>query len=184
MSLQDFKSYDFRELDEIVADEFSKTKEFKDFLNDPKDFRALSHVTELLRNAQTNQPIDKISFDQSPIFKGLLKKRDKINSVIEKVVQFDHGGLNLTVDTMGEVVASYTKGRGEIQRLRNALDETKNVLMNKNKAHLKLRDLWLKKTELQESLRIVKNIEFIKVNNIAYYRVHHNNYLILSYPFL
>lgn len=68
-----------------------------------------------------------------------------MNNVIEEVVTFQHGGLNHSVDTMGDVVKEYTKGRSDIQTLRKALAETQSVLTAKKDKKTSLRELWLRK---------------------------------------
>lgn len=82
--------------------------------------------------------------------------------MIEEVVTFQHGGLNHSVDTMGDVVREYSHGREEIKALRVALAETKSVLTARKDAKTSLRELWLKKVELQESLRMVRDLEELK----------------------
>jgi hypothetical protein len=151
---------EFRELDNQLASDFEKDRDYKDFLQDSKDFRSLNHVIMLLRDVQQ---FGNRSFNKNPIYLDLIEKRNMVNNIIEKVVKFQHGGLNLTVDTTSEVVKSYSRGRDEIRSLRHSLAETKAILTSKNKGPLKLKDLWLRKSELEESLRIIKNIEFIKV---------------------
>lgn len=84
--------------------------------------------------------------------------------VIEEVVKFQHGGLNNSLDTMTDVVKEYTRGRDEIQLLRKSLSETQSVLTANKSGQVSLRDLWLKKIELQEQLRLVKEIENLKVS--------------------
>ena len=71
----------------------------------------------------------------------------------------------MTVDTMNEVVKSYTKGREEIRHLRRSLLDSREVLTSKKSSSgSSLRKLWVRKSELEETLRIIKNIEFLKVS--------------------
>ena len=88
-------------------------------------------------------------------------------SVIEDVVQFQHGGLNNSVDTMSEVVKEYNKGRDDIRTLKKSLSETQAVLTAKKSGQIPLRELWLRKMELEQTLRMVKEIESLKV-----FRIH------------
>jgi hypothetical protein len=101
-------------------------------------------------------------------------------------VTFEHGGLNHSVDTLTEVVKEYSSGRAHIRSLRRALRETRSVLVpsagasaastavsattstsnasnGANGPAVSLRELYLKKVELQESLRIVRDLETLKV---------------------
>ena len=87
-----------------------------------------------------------------------------MEEVIEDVVKFQHGGLNNSVDTMSEVVREYTRGRDDIQGLRKSLFETQAVLTAKKVGQVPLKELWQKKVELQESLRMVKDLESLKVS--------------------
>jgi hypothetical protein len=64
---------------------------------------------------------------------------------------------------MIEVAKEYSRGRNEIQALRQSLDETQKVLTAKKSGQISLRELWSKKVELQESLRIVKDLEELMV---------------------
>lgn len=86
-----------------------------------------------------------------------------MNKVIEEVVKFQHGGLNNSVDSLSEVVKEYTRGRDEIKVLKKSLEETKSVLTAKKTGQISLKDLWLKKVELQETLRLVRDLEELKV---------------------
>lgn len=87
-----------------------------------------------------------------------------VNDAIDDVVGFQHGGLNNSLDTMIEVAKEYSRGRNEIQALRQSLDETQKVLTAKKSGQISLRELWSKKVELQESLRIVKDLEELMVS--------------------
>jgi hypothetical protein len=84
--------------------------------------------------------------------------------VIEDVVTFQHGGLNNSVDTMSAVVREYSRGQEDINALRRALVETKTVLTTKKSGQLAMKDLWTKKKELGESLRILSDLEWLKVS--------------------
>lgn len=94
----------------------------------------------------------------------MLNQRKIVEEVIEDVVKFQHGGLNHSVDTMSEVVREYTRGRDDIQGLRKSLFETQAVLTAKKNGQIPLKELWQKKVELQETLRMVKDLESLKVS--------------------
>ena len=72
------------------------------------------------------------------------------------------------MDTLSEVVKEFTKGRSEIQHLRNSLIETQSVLTAKKGGQIALRDLYMKKVELKESLRMVKDLEELKVSKLLH----------------
>jgi exocyst complex component 4 len=99
---------------------------------------------------------------ESRSYNALLHQRDLVDNVIEEVVTFEHGGLNTSVDTMSDVVKEYNKGRDEIQTLRSSLQETTNVLLSKKSGQITLRELWAKKVELEESLRILGEVETLR----------------------
>ena len=164
MSYRDYKA-EFKDLDSQILSEFGKDRDYNEFLNDPSQFRSLLHVTQLLKSAQTYQ-LEKSAFRKSEIYLDLQAKRRQVNGIIEKVVLYQHGGLNLTVDTMNEVVKSYSKGREEIRHLRRSLQDSREVLTSKKSSSSNsLRKLWLRKSELEETLRIIKNIEYLKVSS-------------------
>jgi hypothetical protein len=105
--------------------------------------------------------------DRNPAYSKLLNQRKIVEEVIEDVVKFQHGGLNHSVDTMSEVVREYTRGRDDIQGLRKSLAETQGVLTAKKVGQVPLKELWQKKVELQETLRMVKDLESLKVGYSA-----------------
>lgn len=158
---------EFQELDNLIQTEFERDKDYCEFLKDPKDFHSLNHVVDLLKTARNHDQFERRTFDKNPIYIDLLEKRNTVKNVIEKVVKYQHGGLNLTVETMGDIVKAYVKGRDEITTLRTSLREARHVLTNNeyktSNGKLTLKQLWLQKSELEESLRIVRNMEFIKV---------------------
>ncbi len=98
-------------------------------------------------------------------YSRLLNQRKMVEEVIEEVVKFQHGGLNNSVDTMSEVVKEYSRGRDDIQGLRKSLVETQSVLTSKKSGQIPLKELWLKKVEVEEALRIVRELETLKVVN-------------------
>ena len=95
---------------------------------------------------------------------NLAKQIKVILEVIERVVTFQHGGLNNSVDTMGEVLRSYNLNRSEITVLRSSISEARQVLSQKKKdqSSTALKDLWLQKIEAEESLRILEDLEKLK----------------------
>lgn len=95
---------------------------------------------------------------------NLAKQIKVILDVIERVVTFQHGGLNNSVDTMGEVLRSYNLNRSEITVLRSSIAEARQVLSQKKKdqSSTALKDLWLQKIEAEESLRILEDLEKLK----------------------
>lgn len=98
-----------------------------------------------------------------------MSQRKLVEQVIEEVVSFQHGGLNNSVDTMSDVVKEYTRGRDDIRGLRKSLNETQSVLTSKKTGQIPLKELWLKKVEVEESLRMVKLLESVKVwGNIVF----------------
>ena len=52
--------------------------------------------------------------------------------------------------------------------LRKSLHETQAVLTAKKSGQIPLKDLWLKKFELEHRLRLVKELEILKVAAKAY----------------
>lgn len=66
---------------------------------------------------------------------------------------------------MSEVVREYTRGRDDIQGLRKSLFETQAVLTAKKNGQIPLKELWQKKVELQETLRMVRDLESLKVRD-------------------
>jgi hypothetical protein len=88
-----------------------------------------------------------------------------VKRVIEEVVSFQHGGLNNSLDTMSEVIKEYNRSREEIKGLRKSLIETQTVLTSKKSGQITLKELWAKKVELKESLRMVRELEDMKVSN-------------------
>ncbi len=107
--------------------------------------------------------LDISEITETPAYQNLLDLKSLVQKIIEEVVTFQHGGLNNSVDAMTEVVRAYTAGRDDIGVLRKSLEETQDVLMAKKTGQISLKELWLKKAEAEESLRILKDVEFIRV---------------------
>lgn len=138
------------------------------YFYDPKDFRSLVEVLEVL-----NEGIVGIGFkndesmlsalkDENSAFRGLVNQRKIVIDIIEEVVTFQHGGLNHSVDTMTDVVKEYNKGREDICGLKASLQETKAVLTSKKSGQISMKELWSKKKEMEESLRILGDLEWLK----------------------
>jgi hypothetical protein len=85
-----------------------------------------------------------------------------VTNIIEDVVTFEHGGLNTSVDTMSDVIKAYLRGREDICTLRASLSETTNVLTSKKSGQIPLRELWSKKLELEETMRILGEVEILR----------------------
>lgn len=120
--------------------------------------RSLIKVLEVLEG-RASATINNGQLDTSDL-EGKLRI---VNKVIEEVVIFQHGGLNNSLDTMSEVVKEYTRGQEEVKSLRFALGETQKVLTAKQNGQTSLRELWGRRVEVQESLRMVKELEELKV---------------------
>jgi len=72
---------------------------------------------------------------------------------------------------MTAVVREYSRGQDEITSLRQALLETKSVLTAKKSGQLAMKDLWLKKKELDETMRILKDLEWLKDSPLRIHRL-------------
>lgn len=142
------------------------------YFQEPRDFKSLVEVLNVLESR-----VDQIiyqnrvaatdgdgtaSYEAGNSLNDLQKQLEIVKRVIEDVVTFQQGGMNNSLDTMREVVKEYCRGREEIQRLRKSLAETQTVLTAKKTGQISLRELWLKKAELRESLRLVRDIEELK----------------------
>jgi hypothetical protein len=155
----------FAELDKKLAQEFGSDNELREYFKEGREFGALHQVVIMLREIQNNyrgSRTGELSFVDTPEYQNLVALRELVNGIIEEVVTFQHGGLNNSVDTMTEVVKSYNAGRKDILTLRTSLDETKSVLTAKKSGQIPLKELWLKKAEIQETARILKDLEFVK----------------------
>lgn len=72
---------------------------------------------------------------------------------------------------MSAVVHEYNKGREDIKILRDSLLETKDVLTAKKIGQISLKELWSNKVEIEQSLRIIKDIEALKDANLQINRL-------------
>ena len=159
----------FSQLDDQLKGEFHD-EESSQFFTDPREFSPLRHVVAILRGLERKDMgagSDDLhtAIGENEAYEKLRHRRRIVDEAIEKVVTFQRGGLNTTQATMTEVVKVYSQGRDDISMLRTKLQETKSVLTSKKSGQIPLRELWLKKTEIEETLRILKNLEFIKVSN-------------------
>ena len=155
----------FVRLDKELFSEFGHDKDLKEYMKEGREFGALHQVVIMLREIQNTQRdlSEDLNFTKTPEFQNLLQLRAMVKDIIEEVVSFQHGGLNNSVDTMSEVVKSYNQGREDIRMLRTSLDETQSVLTSKKSGQVSLRDLWCKKAEIQETSRILRDLEYVKV---------------------
>jgi hypothetical protein len=72
---------------------------------------------------------------------------------------------------MSAVVHEYNKGRENIKILRDSLLETKDVLTAKKIGQVSLKELWSNKVEIEQSLRIIKDIEVLKDTHLQINRL-------------
>lgn len=154
----------YARLDKQLGEEFSD-EESKLFFTDTNSFSPLHQVVMMLREVKTRQTGDLYSaFTKNAEYQKLHQRKALVDGVIEEVATFQNGGLNTTIEAMTDVIKTYTKGREDIRELRSSLDETKSVLTSKKSGQIPLRELWLRKFEVEETIRILKHIEFIKVS--------------------
>lgn len=64
---------------------------------------------------------------------------------------------------MGDVIRAYASSREDIRTLRGSLLETQSVLTAKKSGQTPLKELWMKKVELEETLRLLNDLEVLKV---------------------
>jgi hypothetical protein len=137
------------------------------YFSEPHDFRSLIEVLSVL-----DKKADKIGDkdedllvalkEENPAYNKLLAQRQIVADVIEEVVKFQHGGLNNTVEIMTNVVNEYNSGKDDVRNLRQSLAETQQVLTAKKSGQMSMKELWLKKKEAEESLRILRDLEYLK----------------------
>ena len=149
---------------------------------EPKEFRSLIVVLEVLGNkieeleggvGGGNGDDDLVASlrEKNPMYNRLLEQRKLCHEVIEGVVTFQHGGLNNSIDTMSDVILEYNKGREDIKVLKESLSEIKSVLMSKKSGQISLKELWMRKIEAEESLRILKDLESLKDTKVKISRL-------------
>ena len=152
----------FERLDDFLGEHINKQ-----YFSDPQNFRSLVEVLNVL-----DKKVDKVWTkgdellaalkEENPAYKELLDQRKIVYDVIEEVVKFQQGGLNNTVETMSGVIKAYNSGRDDIRGLRQSLAETEQVLTAKKSGQMSMKELWLKKVEAEESLRILRDLEYLK----------------------
>jgi hypothetical protein len=136
----------------------------------PRRFRSLLEVIDVLGSKIENTGSDEVDEKdsvlslqkQNPAYNRLLEQRDFISTSIEDIVKFQHGSLNHCVETMGDVLGSYTKSKEDVGVLRESIGEIKEVLLSKKNGQTDIKNLWLRKSELEESLRMLNSIENLK----------------------
>ena len=160
----------FSRLDKELFSEFGHDKELIEYFKEGRDFGALHQVVIMLRDIQNHQRElgEDLNFSTIPEYQNILELRKLVSDIIEEVVTFQHGGLNNSVDTMSEVVKAYNLGREDIRILRTSLAETQSVLTSKKSGQVSLKELWCKKAEIQETARILRDLEFVKVIHFVY----------------
>lgn len=86
-----------------------------------------------------------------------------MRKVIDDVITCQQNGLHNSVETVSSVLKEYSQGQSDIAELRKSLKETKSVLTAKKSGQIAMKDLWSKKKELEETLRILHDLEWLKV---------------------
>lgn len=154
----------FRRLEKDLADYVDPQ-----YFEEPRKFKSLFEVVKVLGHEVDNENMVEENFDLLSSLKSganeeyqrLFGQQEAVASVIEDVVQFEHG-LSNSVDTMGDVVRAYASSREDIRTLRGSLLETQSVLNAKKSGTTPLKELWMKKTECEETLRILNEMEKLK----------------------
>jgi hypothetical protein len=154
----------------LAADELYKKleKELEDkvdskFFIDPKIYKSLNDVVDIVNTSMANRNggnTDLLSALNSN--NDLLMQCHCVLSVIKRVVEFQQGGLNNSVETMGDVLRSYNANREEIKVIRASLQDATNVLTARQQGQIPLKELWLQKIEAEESLRILDALEKLR----------------------
>jgi len=153
----------FQELDDALSSSVAPQ-----FFQEPKLFRSIVEILNVVdakanrSSGSSNLTVLSSLKEDNPAYDALLDQRSHAAVAIEAVVKFEHGGLNNTMETMTEVVKEYNRGREDVRGLRRSLSETTGVLTSKRNGQISMRDLWLKKVEAEQSLRIMKDLEFLK----------------------
>ena len=172
----------FERLDDFLGEHINDQ-----YFSDPRDFRSLVEVLSVL-----DEKVDKVWSkgdellaalkEENPAYNRLLDQRKIVYDVIEEVVKFQQGGLNNTVETMSSVIKEYNSGREDIRGLRQSLAETEQVLTARKSGQLSMKEMWLKKVEAEESLRILRDLEYLKDATPRIHRlvVHRHYYSAVS----
>ena len=134
------------------------------FFEDPKNFKYLKCLIEVLgSNSAYMEDGESMSLqtlkEKNSAVRGLFQQRKSVSEVVEEVVKFQHGALNNSVETMGNVVSEYTRCRSDIGAMRKSIEDIRIVLTAKKSGQINLKQLWLKKKEQEERIRILDDIE-------------------------
>ena len=147
------------------------------YFSDSKNFKTLIEVLALLGDKiqhkydlRGQEDLLQALKDQNPAYSRLLDQRKIVEQIIEGVVTVQHGGLNESMDTVVDVIKSYKTGKDDINKLRECLKETQSVLTAKKSGQIPIKDLWSRKVEAAESLRILNDLEYLKDANLRIQR--------------
>ena len=147
------------------------------YFSDSKNFKTLIEVLALLGDKiqhkydlRGHDDLLQALKDQNPAYSRLLDQRKIVEQIIEGVVTVQHGGLNESMDTVVDVIKSYNNEKEDIKKLRECLKETQTVLTAKKSGQIPIKDLWLRKVEATESLRILNDLEYLKDANLRIQR--------------
>eukprot|EP01040_Poterioochromonas_malhamensis_P003821 gene3821-4081_t len=155
----------FKKLDNDLGENVNRQ-----YFQEPREFRSLIEVIAVLneqvdqmnRHKELGNDLTTVLREDTNSQAKLHHQLDIVNSTIEEIVSFQQGGLNNSLDTMSEVVKEYNRSREEIQTLRKSLEETQTVLTAKKLGQISLKELWGKRVELKETLRMVRELEELK----------------------
>lgn len=150
----------FRKLDAELHKEIAQH-----YFDRPKKFKALLEVIDVLgkklEQSDDSGPLTSL-LSKNTAYNKLLQQQEFVAKVIHDVVEFQHGSLNSCVETMGDVLKEYTRSKDEVGEIRTSLQEIREVLTSKNSKQSDLKTLYLRKTEYEETIRILNDIERLK----------------------
>lgn len=135
-----------------------------EFFEDAKQFKYLKCLIEVLGSNSAYMDdgeamsLQKLKEKNSAV-RSLFRQRKVVAEVVEEIVKFQHGSLNNSVETMGNVVTEYSKSRADIESMRKSIEDIRIVLTAKKRGQVNLKQLWLKKKEQEERIRILDDIE-------------------------
>ena len=135
------------------------------YFSEPREFRPLLEVLAVLggkSDAMDGDNLLAMMKEANPAYSKLLLQQKIVCEVIEQVVMFQHGGLNNTVETMTDVLKEYNRGRDDVRNLRRSLAETQEVLTAKKSGQMSMKDLWLKKVEAEQTLKLLNDVEYLR----------------------
>lgn len=78
-------------------------------------------------------------------------------------MRLQHGDLNNAVEAMGGVISEYSKSRGDISRMRESILDIRRVITSKKGGQVDLKQLWFRKKEQEERIRILDAVEKLAV---------------------